>query len=150
MLWTAGLFFAPAAHGAGWDVGAIVGRYFYSPVCHQDATRSFLLWDWPVSACHRCSGIYTGFTVTALLFPLLRRRRIFHSFSSRRLAIFMLPMLLDYALDVAGVWQNSGASRAFSGLAAGAGLALFTFPAWMQLWPLRRRVPSDHSREVAT
>lgn len=139
LLWTAGMFAAPVAHVAGWDAGALLGRLLYAPVCHQDSARSLLLWDWPLSACHRCSGIYLAFTATVLLFPLLRHRPMFRSFSVRRLAIFMLPLLLDYGLDVAGAWQNSGVSRSLTGLAAGAGLALFTVPAWMEAWSFRRR-----------
>ena len=148
LLWTAGLFAAPAAHVSGWDAGAMLGRLAYSPVCHQDPARSLLLWDWPLSACHRCAAIYVAFTVTVLLFPLFRRRPMFRSFSVRRLAIFMLPLLLDYALDVAGAWQNSGVSRSLTGFAAGAGLALFTVPAWMEAWSFRRRGPSKSSHEV--
>lgn len=145
LLWTAGLLAAPAAHAAGMDAWAMLGRLFYSPVCHQDPARSFLFWDWPLSACHRCSGIYAGFTLTVLLFPLLRRHGMFASFSFRRLVIFLFPLLLDYALDVAGVWNNSGASRSMTGLAAGAGLALFTVPAWMEAWSYRRCGSSNQS-----
>lgn len=128
----------------------MLGRLFYSPVCHQDPARSFLLWEWPLSACHRCTGIYVAFTLTVLLFPLLRRHSLFHSFSFRRLVIFLFPLLLDYILDVAGVWKNSGASRSLTGLVAGAGLALFTVPAWMEAWSFTRRGSSNQSREVAT
>lgn len=149
VLWTAGLFAASAAHGAHWDEAAILTRWFYSPVCHQDTARSFMLWDWPMSVCHRCSGIYVSFTAVLLLFPLLRGLRIFDSFSFRRLAILMLPLLLDYMLDVLGVWQNSPLSRSLSGLVAGAALALFTMPAWMEFWLQWRGDSILQTREVA-
>jgi uncharacterized membrane protein len=148
LLWTAGLFAAPFAHGAGWDEGAILGRMFYSPVCHQDSARSLLLWGWPLSACHRCTGIYLSFTAMLLVFPFLRGLRFFDSFSFRRLAILMLPLLLDYMLDVMGVWQNSPLSRSISGIAAGAGLALFTVPAWMEFWKFPRGGRILQTREV--
>ncbi|MFZ1730517.1 MAG: DUF2085 domain-containing protein [Bacteroidota bacterium] len=147
-LWTAALFAAPIAHSGGHDETAILSRLFFSPVCHQDVSRSFLLWNWPVSVCHRCTGIYLSFTFTLFVFPWLRGLRIFHSFSLPRLAIFMLPLLLDYMLDVAGVWQNSPSSRAISGFVAGTGLALFTMPAWLEFWTSWRSGSSLQSREV--
>ena len=145
VLWTAGLFAAPAAHAGGHDETAILTRFFYAPICHQDTARSFWIWHWPLSVCHRCSGIYVSFTFMLLLFPALRRNRLFVSFSLPRLAIFIFPLLLDYVLDVLGVWQNSPSSRAISGMAAGAGLALFTVPAWMEFWTAWRKpdLPSN-------
>ncbi|MBE0642967.1 MAG: DUF2085 domain-containing protein [Bacteroidetes bacterium] len=147
-LWTAGLFAASAAHAGGYDEAAILTRLFYAPVCHQDIARSFSLWNWPLSVCHRCSGIYLSFTLTLFAFPMLRRWRLFDSFSLPRLAIFILPLLLDYVLDVLGVWQNSPSSRAISGLVAGAGLALFTLPAWMEFWTAWRDRSILQSGEV--
>jgi uncharacterized membrane protein len=147
-LWTAGLFISPIAHASGHDQTAILSRLFYTPICHQDVTRSFILWSWPLSVCHRCAGIYLSFTITLFVFPWLRRLQLFHSFSLPRLVIFMLPLLLDYVFDVAGFWQNSPSSRAISGLAAGTGLALFTVPAWMDAWSTLRSRFFFHSREV--
>lgn len=147
-LWTAALFAAPFAHAGGHDQAAILSRLFFSPVCHQDAARSFLLWDWPLNVCHRCTGIYIAFTLTLFVFPWLRRSGIFDSFSLPRLAIFIVPLLLDYLLDVAGVWHNSPSSRAISGIVAGTGLALFTLPAWMEFWTAWRNRSSLQTREV--
>lgn len=149
VLWSAGLFAASLAQQGGWDGLAFASRLFYSPVCHQDVARSFLIGGWPMNVCHRCSGIYLSFTVTLLLLPPFRGRRWWHSVSVRRLAIFVLPLLLDYALDVLGVWRNSAMSRLLSGTVAGAGLALFVLPAWMELWTSRRRRGIHHPEEAS-
>ena len=148
LAWTAGLFLAPLLHHIGNDAAAILGRVFYTPICHQDEARSFFLFGWPLSVCHRCSAIYVSFTAVVLLFPLIRRARIFHSLALPGLAIFIVPMILDYVLDVFGVWNNSALSRGMSGMIAGAGLAVFVVPAWMELWPAnRRRVSHTHTEE---
>ncbi len=133
-MWTAGTFAPPLAHWLGGDETAILARLFFSPVCHQDTARSFMLGEWPMGVCHRCTGIYLSFTLMLFVFPLLRRWRLFDSLSVPRLAIFTLPLLLDYVLDVLGFWRNSPASRSVSGIVAGAGLALFTLPAWLEFW----------------
>ena len=149
LLWNIGFFAAPLLHGAGHDEIAIFGRMIYAPVCHQDAARSFALFGWPLSVCHRCSAIYLSFTAMLLLFPLLRHRPFFVSLPLSRLAIFILPMLLDYVLDVFGLWSNSALSRAVSGSLAGTGLAVFTIPAWMEVWTLRKRHHDVDHEEVA-
>ncbi len=148
LAWTAGLFLAPLFHHLGNDTAAILGRVFYAPICHQDEARSFVLFGWPLSVCHRCSAIYLSFTAVVLLFPLIRRARIFHSLALPGLAIFIVPMILDYVFDVLGVWNNSALSRGMSGMIAGAGLAVFIVPAWMELWTAkRRRISHMHTEE---
>lgn len=149
LLWTGGFFLAPLLHAGGHDEIAIFGRLFYAPVCHQDAARSFYLEGWPLSVCHRCSSIYIAFTAVLAAYPWLRRFTFFVSLPLSRLAIFIVPMLLDYMLDVAGVWTNGALSRSISGAVAGAGLAVFTVPAWMELWTARSRHHHDDHREVA-
>lgn len=146
--WTGGIFLSPFLHHLGNDTAAIFGRIFHAPICHQDEARSFFLFGWPLSVCHRCSAIYGGFTVVVLLFPLIRHARIFHSLALPGLTIFIVPMLLDYVLDVFGVWSNSALTRGISGMMAGAGLAVFIVPAWMELWPAkRRRISHTHTEE---
>lgn len=58
-------------------------------------------------------------------------------------------MLLDYVLDVLGMWNNGAISRSVSGSIAGAGLALFTIPAWMEAWTARKRHHDEEYTEVA-
>jgi uncharacterized membrane protein len=134
LLWTFGTFLSPLLHHAGSPLAAIGMHSLYSPVCHQDAARSPLVCNHPAGVCHRCSGIYVAFTCTVLLFPLFRRARILASFSVKTSILFILPMLLDYLLDVAGVWVNTSMSRLLTGALGGIGIALFTVPAWMEAW----------------
>jgi len=150
LLWIAGFFLPSFLHVFGRTDAALISRLVYSPVCHQDAARSFTLFDWPLSVCHRCAAIYLSFAAVLLLFPLLRRSRLFDSLALSRLAIFIVPMILDYVLDVFGIWHNSAVSRSISGIIAGAGLALFTVPAWMELWTLRGRSISHTHTEAAS
>jgi uncharacterized membrane protein len=148
LLWSGGFFTAPLLHAAGHDELAIFSRMFYAPVCHQEAARSYALFDWPLSVCHRCSAIYLSFTAVLLFYPALRRFSFFHSLPLSRLAIFILPMVLDYVLDVLGLWSNGAMSRTISGIVAGSGLAVFTIPAWMEVWTQRKRHHNSDHREV--
>ncbi|MBN1447986.1 MAG: DUF2085 domain-containing protein [Bacteroidetes bacterium] len=150
LAWIAGFLLPSFLHAVGHTDIALIGRLIYSPVCHQDAGRSFMLFDWPLSVCHRCTSIYLSFTAVLLLYPVLKRIRFFHSLALSRLAIFIVPMILDYVFDVLGVWHNSALSRSISGVIAGAGLAVFTVPAWMELWAARDRSISHTHTEAAS
>ena len=134
LLWVAGILASPLLFHVQKPVAGTGIRMLYSPVCHQDVQRTHHVFHWPMAVCHRCSGVYFSFTLVVLFFPLLKRWRFLASFSVRRSAIFILPMFLDYMLDVAGVWVNSPISRTVSGSIAGIGLAFFTIPAWMEAW----------------
>ncbi|MBR9977082.1 MAG: DUF2085 domain-containing protein [Bacteroidetes bacterium] len=149
LLWITGLFLAPVTHACGRDDVAILSRLFFSPVCHQDVARTFHPFAWPMNVCHRCSGIYLAFTGILLLFPFLRQTRMFRSFSFPMLLLLLVPLLLDYILDVLGIWVNSPFSRVASGVLVGGGLALFIVPAWMEMWTSWRNPSPNESREVS-
>ncbi len=52
---------------AGHPVSALLIRSFFSRLCHQDPSRSFLLEGSPVAVCVRCLGIYWGIAVGGVL-----------------------------------------------------------------------------------
>lgn len=64
--------FGPAAWACG-DYGACgeVARLLLQPICHQLAERSFALFGSAFAVCHRCTGLYVGFTLGVALWPCL-------------------------------------------------------------------------------
>lgn len=64
-VWWSGIFLAPAVRAAGGDSSLLYK--IYSQVCHQDPAKSFHLFGYKLGVCSRCSGIYAG----ALLFALV-------------------------------------------------------------------------------
>lgn len=46
---------------------ALAARWVFSGLCHQDAARSFALDGHAMAVCHRCTGIYVGLALGALL-----------------------------------------------------------------------------------
>ncbi len=103
---------------------------FFSPVCHQDPSRTLHIFHTALPVCERCSGIYFAFYLTLITYPFFRRRYS-QRFSEKMLIPLLVPMLFDYFFDVAGLWTNTTLSRVMSGSAAGIGLALITIPAWI-------------------
>ena len=122
------VFLAPllAAGGHGW-AASFVYRGF-AGLCHQQAERSFSVGGHALAVCARCTGIYAGFAACALVYPLVRDLRRAEAPARVWLALAVLPTVVDFLLNVAGLWENTHASRALTGAVAGAGAAFFALP----------------------
>lgn len=113
------------------DLFFAIDRLFFSPICHQDTARSFSLFGTLLPVCHRCFGIYFSFWLVVLVYPMFFRKKS-QDVSLPILIVFLLPMMLDYSCDVAGIWKNDAYSRSISGAIAGVGLGLMMTRAWIQ------------------
>jgi uncharacterized membrane protein len=127
------IFLAPllAAGGHGWAAG--VAYRAFAGLCHQQAERSFAIGGHALAVCARCTGIYAGFAACSLLYPLGRDLRRADAPARRWLLLALLPTAVDFALDFAGLWANTHASRALTGAVAGAGAAFFALPGLIDL-----------------
>jgi uncharacterized membrane protein len=120
---TAGIAASPLLLHAGDAPLAVLARLAYAPACHQSLERSFMIDGAPLAVCARCTGGYLAFTAGVLLaVPLLwtELRRV----PVRAWLVGLVPMALDWALDVAGLVQNSMASRTVTGAVAGFAMAM--------------------------
>lgn len=92
----------------------------FSAVCHQLPARSPHVNGIQLAACDRCMGIYFGIPLAAVLFTALwntlgpvRER------APRVLLASLVPMGLDWGLDVLGFVTNTPSSRWMTGLLFG-------------------------------
>ena len=96
--------------------GSFIAALLYTlfdPVCHQIPERSFHLWHEPFAVCHRCTGLYLGFSLGIALWPafpapagrLLARPRV--------ILLFAIPLAIDALLIT-----NTASSRFLTGLVA--------------------------------
>ncbi len=93
---------------------ALLIRSFFSRLCHQDPTRSFMVEGSPAAVCVRCLGIYCG----AALAPLLR---VVEAPARRLLAMALLLNLLDVATANLHWHGDLPLARFFLGLLLGVG-----------------------------
>lgn len=100
----------------------------FVPVCHQIGERSFHLFGHALAVCHRCSGLYGGFTLGLALMPALPRLQRWLFAEPRWLLAFAAPMALDVFL-----WRNIWWSRTASGFLAALPVGLFAWAAAEQL-----------------
>ena len=99
---------------------ALLIRSFFSRLCHQDPTRSFVIGGSPVAVCVRCLGIYCGVAVGMFL-------RLGKVPAFRLLAVALLVNLADVGSGLLHWHGNMPVTRFWLGLLVGvaAGSILF-------------------------
>ena len=102
-------------------------RWLLHPICHQIPERSFHVLGEPLGACHRCTGLYVGFTLGVLAWPWLPTLASKLASNPRMVAVFFVPLLIDWA-----VLANTPASRFLTGLVASFPTALLPLLALAQ------------------
>jgi len=110
----------PALSAAAYALGALV--------CHQRPERSFH-WDGAqLAVCARCTGIYLGACVTAVLAfvpPRRYARLVVDAHGLRRWGVVAaLPTLVTVGAEWAGWWQPSATTRALAGIVLGGAAGL--------------------------
>ncbi len=104
----------PPFVGPGWEAVLRVG---FGTLCHQFPARSFTADGIPFAVCHRCTGIYAGLVLGALALPALRSRAHAWAQHDRWLLLAaVVPLLLDWGIDVLGIWTNTVGTRISTGL----------------------------------
>lgn len=106
--------------------GRALVMHAYAPVCHQLPGRSPALDGVPLAVCDRCLGIYAGVLLGVLTLGwgrhLWARLR-----AVDRLVLLgsLVPLALDWAGPLLGLWPNVPLSRAATGLLFGGVAASF-------------------------
>lgn len=127
-LWIAAVWLAPWAAERAWPVAGWLYSFF-SPICHQNPDRSFFCFGHPLATCHRCFGLYLGFTAGLLLLPDLHRLRRLLLEAPRTSLLLAAPMAADVFL-----WANTPTSRFLTGLVAAFPVSVFVWAAAEQLY----------------
>ena len=96
----------------------------FAVVCHQLPERSYFIFGHKLAVCSRCTGLYAGFALTLLLYPLLRPLRSVDWPPPVCLVLAAMPMAIDFGLTFLRIWENTHTSRLLTGLLLG-GVSLF-------------------------
>jgi uncharacterized membrane protein len=124
---------APLAQAYGHpSVAASIYRVF-SFVCHQIPERSFHLAGHQFGVCSRCTGLYTGFAVAALAYPLIRSLKTTESPPRLWLILSAVPLIVDFSLGYFGIWQNNHLSRFTTGALLGSVAVFYIMPGLIEL-----------------
>jgi len=119
---------APLAAASGHnEIAGAIYRGF-SVLCHQRPDRSYFIDGHEFGVCSRCTGIYFGFALTLLAYPLLRSLRTTTTPARKWLLLAALPLVIDFSLTFFGVWENTHTSRLVTGLLLGSVAVFYVMP----------------------
>ncbi len=124
---------APLAQAHGHPAFAGVIYKAFSFVCHQIFDRSFHLAGHQFGVCSRCTGLYAGFAVAALVYPLARPLQRTDTPSSIWLILATLPLVIDFALGYFSIWQNTHLSRFLTGALLSSVAVFYVMPGLIDL-----------------
>src|ERR1043165_3485842 len=143
---------APLAAASGHNEIAGAIYYAFSPLCHQRPDRSFYLEGHKLGVCARCTGIYFGFALTLLAYPLVRSLRTTTTPARKWLLLAALPLAIDFSLTFFGVWENTHTSRLLTGLLLGSVAVFYVMPgiADLSLRALQTTTPARPTFTVAS
>ena len=124
---------APLAQVNGHPAFAAAIYRAFSFVCHQIPERSLHLAGHQFAVCSRCVGLYSGFAVAALIYPLARSLK--RTDTPRRLWLMLaaVPLAIDFGLTYFGVWQNTHLSRFLTGALLGSMAVFYVLPGLSEL-----------------
>jgi uncharacterized membrane protein len=108
-------FAAPALRAGAPRLSALLYAVF-APLCHQVPARCFHYAGYPLAVCGRCLGIDIGFVLGALLYPFVRGFARPFPPAVRTFLLFSLPISLDVAGNVLGLWSSPIGVRFASGV----------------------------------
>jgi uncharacterized membrane protein len=105
----------------------------FSFVCHQIPERSLHLNGHQFGVCSRCTGLYTGFAVAALIYPLARSLKRTDAPSRLWLILAAVPLAIDLALTYFGIWPNTHLSRFLTGALLSSVAVFYIMPGLVEL-----------------
>ena len=138
-IWLSAIFLAPALAGRGSAGAARLLYAAFSPICHQIPGRCFSIHGHPLAVCARCLGIYSGFAAGLVLYPFIRGFSKLELPSVRVFLPLTLPMALDGAAGILGIWASPMGVRFATGVVWGTVLPFFFVAGIADLFLARRR-----------
>ena len=105
----------------------------FSFLCHQLPDRSFHLAGHQFAVCSRCTGLYVGFALTALTYPLIRSIRATTTPALIWLMLATVPLLIDFSLGYFNIWANTHASRFITGALLSSVAVFYIIPGLVEI-----------------
>src|SRR5258706_15444958 len=122
----------------------------FSFVCHQIPERSFHLAGHQFGVCSRCTGLYAGFAVAALVYPLARSLKRTDTPSRIWLILATAPLAIDFTLGYFSIWSNTHLSRFLTGALLSSVAVFYIMPGLIDLSSaVVRRLSRTSTIEVA-
>jgi uncharacterized membrane protein len=128
LIWFGLIFAAPWLMSRRHLTASLMIYQGFSAICHQIPERSFFIAGFPLGVCSRCTGIYAGFLLGLFFYPMGRNLSAVTFPRRRWLILAALPLSVDFAGGLIGVFNNNQFSRTATGLIFGTVLAFYILP----------------------
>jgi uncharacterized membrane protein len=125
---------APLLAASGYHGAAVTIYHGFSRVCHQISERSFFVEGHPLAVCARCWGLYLGFAIGAVLYPLMRPLQNTESPDRIWLLASAVPTAIDYGLGFFGILANTHISRFITASLLGFVSVFYVIPGLIDLF----------------
>jgi len=133
---------APLAAANNHSQIAFVLYHAFGTFCHQLPERSFFIVGHQFAVCARCTGLYAGFALMLLVYPLIRPIRSVLVPSAKWLFVAATPLAIDFSLTFLGIWENTHTTRLLTGLVLGGATVFYVVPGLVELSMRVARVES--------
>ncbi|MDD5622703.1 MAG: DUF2085 domain-containing protein [Actinomycetota bacterium] len=100
-------------------------------VCHQLSSRSLIIGKIVMPVCARCSGIYAGFIITAIILLVMYRKKengLPPLYVIVILALFFLSALIDGIASNFGIYETNNNLRFITGFLCGSSIMIILYP----------------------
>jgi uncharacterized membrane protein len=141
---------APLAMANGHVQIAATIYHTFSHLCHQLPERSYFVDGHPFAVCARCTGIYAGFAMATVFYPLMRSLRQTEAPMRKWLFIAAAPLAIDFLFEFSGAGHNTHSSRLLTGALLGAVAVFYVMPGLLELSLRQRRQKNDDSENRGT
>ena len=138
---------APLAAAGGHAAWAEVIYHAFGIFCHQRPDRSYFIEGHKLAVCSRCTGLYVGFALTLLAYPVIRSLR--NNINPPRIYLILaaIPLAVDFSLTFFGIWENTHTSRLLTGALLGSVAVFYVMPGIVDL-SLRSWRASEPTRPI--
>lgn len=133
LFWLGLILAAPLAKVEGLTQISAPLYKFFSYICHQIPSRTFFIDGEPFGVCSRCFGVYFGLVFGYLIYPLWRKVDEVEPIGKLWLFASCVPIAIDWALTIFGIWENTFLSRFLTGMVLGTACATFIVPATVEI-----------------
>jgi len=127
-LWCSLIIATPLVAKSGHRFGSGLLYLFFSKICHQIPDRSFFIFGKQLAVCSRCTGIYFGFLIGAVFYPIIFKLNHIKTLPRKYLLLACIPIAIDILIRIFHLAENTFASRSITGLILGAITALLVIP----------------------
>jgi uncharacterized membrane protein len=141
---------APVVAAWGYPRVATALYQSFAVLCHQLPERSYFIAEHQLAVCSRCTGLYAGFALALVLYPLIRPLRTVEWPPREWLILAALPMAIDFGLTFLGVWENTHTSRLLTGLLLGGASVFYVMPGLMELISRKNRETPPSTFTIAS